>query len=109
MDRHAWTNKFRRDDDATRVLRELASSVEALLHSTAGYGDDVEAARGRLRRRLESAREHARHWEDAALERARRVSRATDGYVHENAWKTMAGAALIGLLAGICLGSGGRR
>ena len=52
MDRHAWTNKLRRDDDATRVLRELASSVEALLHSTAGYGDDVEATRGRLRRRL---------------------------------------------------------
>jgi ElaB/YqjD/DUF883 family membrane-anchored ribosome-binding protein len=91
-------------------IRELMGGTEELLRSTASYtGEEIEAARRRLRSQLESARSIAGEWEGTAAERYRRVSAATDEYVHENAWKSVGLAALVGLLLGACLVSGDRR
>lgn len=91
-------------------LRDLAAGTEDLLKSTAAYsGGEIEAARGRLKRQLETARLTAREWEASALDKARRVSAATDGYVHENAWKSVGVAALAGVLLGCCLLAASRR
>lgn len=101
---------FHPSDSSTRSMRDLISGTEALLRSTASYsGSEIESARDKLKLQLDAAREQAKGWERAAWERAREVSHATDEYVHENAWKTVAGAALIGLLAGACLMSDHRR
>jgi ElaB/YqjD/DUF883 family membrane-anchored ribosome-binding protein len=35
--------------------------------------------------------------------RARRVSRRSQAYVRHHTWSTLAGAALVGMLAGVCL------
>jgi len=91
-------------------LDQLISGTEELLRATASStGTEVEGARERLRHQLDSARRYAREGERAARERYQRVSTATDEYVHENAWKTVAGALVVGLLAGICLMSGNRK
>jgi ElaB/YqjD/DUF883 family membrane-anchored ribosome-binding protein len=45
-------------------------------------------------------------WESTAAERYRYVADATDEYVHENAWKSIGMAAVVGLLLGACLSSG---
>ncbi|MFJ1298928.1 YqjD family protein [Pseudomonadota bacterium AL_CKDN230030165-1A_HGKHYDSX7] len=85
-------------------LSELISGTEALLRSTATYGGaEIESARDRLKHQLESAREHVGPWERAAVDRARRWSHATDGYVHDNAWKTIGVAAVLGAVIGACL------
>ncbi|MFC4276938.1 DUF883 family protein [Achromobacter aloeverae] len=91
-------------------LRELMAGTEDLLRSTASYtGEEVEGARKRLRRQLDAARSMAGEWEQSASERYRRASAVTDEYVHENAWKSIGVAALVGLLLGACLTSGDRR
>lgn len=101
---HGLRDMFQPADNNTRTVRELIAGTEALLRSTASYGgSEIEAARDSLKQQLEAAREHAKGWERAAWERARHASHAADEYVHENAWKSLAGAALIGMLAGVCL------
>ncbi|KRC79224.1 hypothetical protein D3C87_534860 [compost metagenome] len=103
-------NMFQPSDSSTRTVRDLITGTEDLLRSTASYsGSEIEAARDKLKHQLDAAREQAKGWERAAWDRAREVSHATDEYVHENAWKSVAGAALIGVLAGICMMSDHRR
>ncbi|HTJ99367.1 MAG TPA: DUF883 family protein [Bordetella sp.] len=88
-------------------LRELMAGTEDLLRSTASYtGEEVERARERLKSQLENARSMAGTWESTAAERYRYVADATDEYVHENAWKSIGMAAVVGLLLGACLSSG---
>lgn len=92
------------------TLRELVSGTENLLRSTASYGGaEIEAARDRLKHQLDAARIQVRDRGRHAWRRAREVSAATDGYVHENAWKTIAGAVLVGALAAVCLMAESRR
>lgn len=97
-------------DKVASSLRELMAGTEELLRSTASYtGEEVERARQRLKGQLENARSMAGEWETTAAERYRYVADATDEYVHENAWKSIGIAALVGLLLGACLSSGGDR
>ncbi|GAB1579208.1 YqjD family protein [Bordetella petrii] len=87
-------------------LRELVAGVEDLLRSTASYsGPDIESTRDRLKRQLDAAREQAEAWERSAVGRYRRVSSATDGYVHDHAWKTAGVAIVLGVAIGVCLAS----
>lgn len=91
-------------------FQELLAGTEDLLRSTASYtGSEIEAARERLKRQLAEARESAGEWETAARQRARRASAYADEVVHEHAWKSAGVAALVGVLLGCCLASGGRR
>ena len=90
-------------------FQELLAGTEDLLRSTASYtGSEIEAARERLAPVAE-ARESAGEWETAARQRARRASVYADEVVHEHAWKSAGVAALVGVLLGCCLASGGRR
>ncbi|WP_251863102.1 DUF883 family protein [Achromobacter sp. Marseille-Q4962] len=91
-------------------LHELLAGTEDLLRSTASYtGSEIEAARSRLKRQLADLRDSAGEWEGVARERARRARARADDYVHENAWKSVGLAALVGILAGFCLLAGSRR
>jgi ElaB/YqjD/DUF883 family membrane-anchored ribosome-binding protein len=98
-------------DDVATSLRDLASGAEDLLRSTASYtGDEIEVARKRLKRQLEAARDIGDDWTQNAKERYRQASALTDEYVHENAWKSIGVAVLLGLALGACLMAGnGRR
>ena len=44
-------------------------------------------------------------WQKRAGETARTVGQATDEYVHENTWASVACAALVGCLIGFLLGT----
>jgi ElaB/YqjD/DUF883 family membrane-anchored ribosome-binding protein len=97
-------------DKVSASFKELVAGTEDLLRTTASYtGEEIEGARKRLKRQLESARSVAGDWESTAAERYRNVSAATDEYVHENAWKSIGLAALVGLLLGACISSGNDR
>jgi len=43
-------------------------------------------------------------WQKKASETARNVTKATDDYVHENTWSSIALAAVVGCLVGFLLG-----
>lgn len=91
-------------------LKELLAGTEALLKSTASYtGEELDTVRGKLKVRLEAARESAGEWESVAREKYERAAAVTDTYVHENAWKSIGLAAVAGLLIGHLLQSNPKR
>jgi ElaB/YqjD/DUF883 family membrane-anchored ribosome-binding protein len=80
------TKKDRLVEDANEVVRDISSKVES----------NVQGAR----QSLASAQE-------AVTERARYAADYTDQYVHENPWKSIGLAAVVGLLIGVLMS--GRR
>jgi ElaB/YqjD/DUF883 family membrane-anchored ribosome-binding protein len=82
-------------------LKELLAGTEDLLKSTASYtGIEIEAAREKLKVQVQNARESAGQWEKVAREKVDHASAVADTYVHENTWKSIGLAALLGLLVG---------
>lgn len=97
-------------DEVAANLKELISSAEELLRTTASYsGAEIEAARGRVRNQLELARLAAGNYRYSLKESYHAVSQATDECVHEHAWKAVCVAGVIGLLLGKCLSSDSMR
>lgn len=73
-------------EDANEVVRDIGSKVEA---------------------NLQSARQSLTKAQAAVQEQARYAADYTDQYVHENPWKSIGFAAVVGLLIGVLVS--GRR
>lgn len=80
------SKKDRLVEDAGEVVRDIGSKVEA---------------------NLQSARASLTKAQEAMTEQARYAADYTDQYVHENPWKSIGFAAVVGLLIGILVS--GRR
>jgi ElaB/YqjD/DUF883 family membrane-anchored ribosome-binding protein len=79
--------------DAEQLLRELANQA----------GDGYADARVRLEASVSDARQRLADLEQALGDGARRAGRATDGYVREHPWESIAVGAGIGVLLGALL------
>lgn len=77
--------------DAEQLLRQVASQAGE------GYAD----ARERLEASLSQARQGLSALEESVAGNARRAGRATDGYVRNHPWESIAVGAGIGLLVGL--------
>jgi ElaB/YqjD/DUF883 family membrane-anchored ribosome-binding protein len=85
------------NDRLSDDLKDLVAASEELLRSTASYaGDEVDGARAKLKRQLDQARGAANGWQRVAAEKAGRLSAVSNEYVHENTWKSIGIAALVG-------------
>lgn len=85
-------------------LRVLAENTEALLNATASQtGRRVAAVRAKADESLLAAKARIGDLQQAALAKTRAAGRATDGYVHVNAWQVMAISAAAGLVIGALL------
>jgi ElaB/YqjD/DUF883 family membrane-anchored ribosome-binding protein len=79
-------------------VKMLASDIEELVKATAAQsGDKVAEARARVQQALAGAKE-------TVVVRGAEAARATDRYVHENAWKAVGISAGIALLVGLLIG-----
>ena len=79
-------------------FRELMAASEDLLRKTAAHtGDGVDDARVALRRQLSNAQGAAAHWQKAASKKYKELSSASDEFVHENPWKAVGIAAVVGI------------
>jgi ElaB/YqjD/DUF883 family membrane-anchored ribosome-binding protein len=78
--------KDRLVEDANEVVRDIGSKVDS---------------------NVQSAKESIVRAQDAVTERARYAADYTDQYVHENPWKSIGFAAVVGLLIGVLMS--GRR
>jgi ElaB/YqjD/DUF883 family membrane-anchored ribosome-binding protein len=67
-------------------------------------GDKAGALRTKVERNLNSAKQQLRSLEDALIETTRAGAHATDEYVHENPWQTMAVAAGFSAVVGAAIG-----
>ena len=83
------------------TLRNLISECDSLLgqlgeEGSRRYQNTVRA----FDRQLQQARDDLDDLQYSAMRRARQTIRRADEYVHENPWRTSAGAAATGILVG---------
>lgn len=92
-------------DKLMQEFNEVVSDTEQLLKSVGSAGGEkVQALRAGIEQNLKSARERMRLLEAAARERTAAAAKATDEYVHENPWQSLAIAAGVAAIAGIVVG-----
>lgn len=77
-------------DEAERMLQQAAEAT----------GEKAEELRESALRSLRRTREHFYDTQDELMLRGRRAIRATDDYVHDNPWRAIGTAGLVGLLIG---------
>lgn len=83
-------------------LRGLLGDVADLVKAASTMsGDDLADAKARLSVRMAEARESMTELSGQLGERARGVARATDSYVRERPWRTLAIGAVGGLVLGL--------
>lgn len=65
---------------------------------------DIRQTAEELEENARNWKETAQQWRENALESARNAAQATDDYVRENVWSTLALAVLAGCALGFLLG-----
>jgi len=77
-------------DEAERMLQQAAEAT----------GEKAEELRDSAMRSLRRTREHLYSTQDEIMLRGRRAARAIDDEVHDNPWRAIGVAGLIGVLIG---------
>ena len=86
-------------------LKLVMSDAEALLAATAGDASvGIAELRARVQATLSQAKDGLIDAQAAVMDKAKAAAKATDGYVHDNPWKSVSVAAGVGLLLGIVIG-----
>lgn len=87
-------------DDFNKVV----SDTEALLRAMASVpGEKAVAIRASVEERLNVAKQRLQQLQGAAVEKTTAAARATDEYVHDNAWTMIGLAAAVGLIVGLVI------
>lgn len=93
-------------DQLIHDFRALAQEAEKLLaESSNASGSAFEEAQRKLKAQLNDARQRLAELEALTREKAREAARATDDYVHENPWQSLAIAGGVGVVVGLLLGT----
>ncbi len=77
-------------DEAERMLQQAAETT----------GEKAEELRESAMRSLRRTREHLYTTQDELMAQGRRAMRVTDDYVHDNPWRAIGVAGLVGVLVG---------
>jgi ElaB/YqjD/DUF883 family membrane-anchored ribosome-binding protein len=86
-------------------LKLVMADAEALLAATAGDASgSVAELRTRVQATLSQAKSGLIEAQAAVVDKAKAAAKATDGYVHENPWKSVGIAAGAGLVLGLLIG-----
>ncbi len=94
-------------EQKTKLMHDLNLVIEdaqVLLRMTADQvGEEAQAVRERVSARLGKAKEELQALQHSAVQSAKAAAHATDDFVHENPWKSVAIAAGAGLLLGVLI------
>src|SRR5487761_1978189 len=101
----AFLNDAAHSEKLVADLKAVVADAEEILRATASQtGDKVGELRSRIEARLASTRARLSEAERTLLEKGRAAARATDNFVHEEPWKSVGIAALVGLAMGVLIG-----
>lgn len=107
--RYKQTERGSRNEAAEQAAldaSDLISSAQDLLRSTANYsGAEIDAARDKLKRQVDAAKEQSGYYRRRAAQRYRQASQAADEYVGDHKWETIGAVAALGAIIGACLAS----
>jgi len=85
-------------------LNLVVEDAQILLRMTADQvGEEAQAVHERVTQRLGKAKEELKALQDSALQSAKAAAHATDHFVHQNPWQSVAIAAGAGLLLGVLI------
>lgn len=83
-------------------FKVVMADAEALLKATANQGGEkIEALRAKAGESLRAANARLAEAQDAVVAKTRQAAKATDAYVHENPWQSVAAAGVAGLILGL--------
>ncbi|MDR0528311.1 MAG: DUF883 family protein [Zoogloeaceae bacterium] len=92
-------------DKLVADLKAVVSDAEDILRSTADIaGEKVATLRARVEGRLKDARARLEDVEAVLIDKTKLCARATDDFVHEQPWKAVGIAAIVGTAIGVLIG-----
>jgi len=90
-----------REEEFVQLVKSSLDEAERMLQQAAeATGEKAEELRENAMRSLRRTREHLYSTQDELMMRGRRAVRATDDYVHDNPWRAIGVAGLVGVLVG---------
>jgi ElaB/YqjD/DUF883 family membrane-anchored ribosome-binding protein len=88
-------------DKLIKDFHSVLADTEELMKSVSNEsGGTAQALRTKVEENLKQAKEYLEDFEDSIIDKSKTAARATDEYVHENAWQTIGLAVGIGILIG---------
>lgn len=85
-------------------FKAVVADAEALIKATAGHSDEkLVEIRAQAEESLKIAKARIAEMQEAVMLKMEHAVKATDVYVHENPWQSMAVAAGAGLIVGFLL------
>lgn len=98
------TNVYAAKEQLVQDFNKVVSDTEALLRALASApGEKTAALRASVEANLAAAKQRVRELQGAAVEKTTAAARATDEYVHDNAWAMIGLAAAVGLIVGLMI------
>jgi len=87
-------------DDFSAMLTEAEDLLRRAGNET---GERAKDLRAQVEAKLLAAKLRLQELEGEAMDRARAAARVTDDYVHDNPWRAIGVAAIVGFLAGMLI------
>lgn len=87
-------------DDFSAMLTEAEDLLKRASNET---GERAKDLRAQVEAKLLSAKLRLQELEGEAIDRAKDAARYTDDYVHDNPWRAIGVAAVVGFLAGLLI------
>jgi ElaB/YqjD/DUF883 family membrane-anchored ribosome-binding protein len=87
-------------DDFVSVLSD---AEDLLKKASSETGERARDLRAQVEAKLLAAKLRLQELEGEAVDRAKEAARYTDDYVHENPWRSIGAAALLGFVAGLLM------
>ncbi|MCE1171022.1 DUF883 family protein [Azovibrio restrictus] len=86
-------------------MKVVIADAEEILKSTADVaGEKMASIRGKIEARLKDAKVRLEDAEAALVDKTKACARATDDFVHDQPWKAVGVAAVVGLALGVLIG-----
>jgi ElaB/YqjD/DUF883 family membrane-anchored ribosome-binding protein len=90
-------------DQLMNDLKSVIQDAESWLRNSSLTGEDLKAAKEKFERTIAGAKADLVHYQEVVVEKTKEAAKATDEYVHENPWRSIAIGAGVGLLLGVAI------
>jgi ElaB/YqjD/DUF883 family membrane-anchored ribosome-binding protein len=90
-------------DQLMNDLKTVIQDAESWLRSSNLTGEDLKAAKEKFERTIAGAKDDLMRYQEVVVEKTKEAAKATDEYVHENPWRSVAIGAGVGLLLGVAI------
>jgi ElaB/YqjD/DUF883 family membrane-anchored ribosome-binding protein len=90
-------------DQLMNDLKSVIQDAESWLRNSSLTGDDLKAAKEKFERTIAGAKDDLVRYQEMVVEKTKEAAKATDEYVHENPWRSIAIGAGVGLLLGVAI------